>query len=241
MELQIGNMVEMVELGLTGDLVAWGRINSKPNPGSAAGDYIARYTKHPDEANQQLQAVLWWIGAVSTIPLDKLCTPSWEPARFHVIGTHFDNDWSRADEAVMTWFDRIHDIVSNRPVSNSVPVTILQTLWGSIDWNGDISSEDLELLGMFGRAASARIIASFLIGWGSHKRNRSIDLRAILAQIAWSKLWAQTSVILRPEESDLVPAGLPRQRTPLIGAKAKNKVRDILKRKYDFIPAGAEV
>lgn len=238
MELQIGNIAEMVELGLTSDIVAWGRIGTKPNLGSAAGDYINRYTTCPDGAHQQLQEILSWIGAVSTISLDKLCAPSWEPASLHVIGTHFDSDWSRADEAVMEWFDRIHDIVTNRPVNNQVPVTILQTLWSSIDWDKTVSPEDLELLGMFGRAASARIIASFLIGWGSHKKNRSIDLRAILAQIAWSKLWAQTSVILRPEESDLVPAGLPRQRTPLISAEAKKIVHDILLIKYNFVPAG---
>ncbi|MFA6080502.1 MAG: hypothetical protein WC753_03440 [Candidatus Gracilibacteria bacterium] len=235
MELQIGNMAEMVELGLTGDIVAGGRINTKPNPGSAAGDYITRYTANPEGACQQLQAVLGGIGAVSTITLDKLCTPSGEPARLHVIGTHFENDWSTANDAVMLGFDRIHDIITLRPVSiNSVPATILQTLGKSIDWDKYVSPEDLELLGMFGRAASARIIASFLIGGGSHKKNRSVDLRAILAQIAGSKLGAQTSVILRPEESDLVPAGLPRQRTPLISAEAKKRVQGIIKFKYQF-------
>ena len=54
MELQIGNIAEMVELGLTWDIVAWGRINAKPNPGSAAGDYIAQYAPEPDCAYQKL-------------------------------------------------------------------------------------------------------------------------------------------------------------------------------------------
>lgn len=215
---------DLIDTGLSRDIVVWAKLGMLPENGTAARDFLTRYSStDPDHLR------IGNPGEVQTIELDRVNVLAGRPnPSLHIISTHRGVEWGDASTAIITWMERINEIISARG-RDDYGMEALMSLLKGIDTDAP-TIEDAELLKLFSEAALGPIVASVLIGAWSQKRWEEVPLRALLAAMAGSKLWDNLKVILRPKsEPALIWSGLIPAPKNLISAAARGKVMRVLK------------
>lgn len=215
---------DLIETGLSRDIVVWARLGMLPENGNAARDFLTRYSStDPDRLR------IGNPGEVQTIELDRANILAGRPnPSLHIISTHRGIEWEEASMAIMTWMERIQQIISARGTDN-YGIEALKSLMKSMDIDA-LTHEDVELLRIFWEAALGPIVASVLIGAWSKRRWEQVPLRALLAAMSGSKLWDNLKVILREKsEPSLIHSGLIPAPKNLISSAARGKVLRVLK------------